>query len=83
MTSVYSSMRWAFVTFVRLGVALAVIIVASAIFNAFRDDGKKIDLGALTLLETSILGTAFTGKAVQSFSKNDGSPTDDSQTPPA
>ena len=83
MNTLFSSMRWAFVTLVRLGVGLAGVIVLAVVFNAFREDGKKIDVGSLLLLETTILSTAFTGKAIQSFSKNDSGTTDDSQTPPA
>ena len=67
-----SSMRWAFVQMVKLTIALVVLTVLAAIIDPFMPEGKHIDLASLITLNGVVMGITFAGKAVQSFSKNDG-----------
>lgn len=60
-----SSMRWAFYQMVRLSIAFAILIGVAIFVNPFLP--SKIDVGSLITLEGVILGSAFGGKAVQSF----------------
>lgn len=78
--STLSSMRWAFITMVKLSVAYAVVIGVVVIMNPFLPN--KIDAGSLIALEGVLLGSAFTGKAVQSFSEKTDTPNPPVSTPP-
>lgn len=64
VTNTISSMRWAFVTTVKVSLIIAVVSVVGLIVAACF--GKTVDLAGVVALEGVLLTTAFGGKALQS-----------------
>jgi hypothetical protein len=66
--SVYSSMRWAFLMMVKIGLIISILSVIAVLVGAFYN--KQVNLTAIIALLGVLFTTAFGGKSAQSFAEN-------------